>query len=159
EPRVVGDQVRLLGAHLRVRPPPRPRRRDALRAEPARRGRSHPYVGRPRLDRRNLAMIPFLDLTRQHRALQKDLVEAMERVLGSSRFVLGPEGQALETELATLAGVRHGVGLGSGTDALRLALTAVGVGPGDEVITPAFSFVASASTVVMAGAQPVFADI
>jgi dTDP-4-amino-4,6-dideoxygalactose transaminase len=104
-------------------------------------------------------MIPFLDLTRQHRALQKDLMEAVERVLGSSRFVLGPEGQALETELATLAGVRHGVGLGSGTDALRLALTAVGVGPGDEVITPAFSFVASASTIVMAGAQPVFADI
>ena len=104
-------------------------------------------------------MIPFLDLTRQHRALQKDLMEAVERVLGGSRFVLGPEGQALETELATRAGVRHGVGLGSGTDALRLALTAVGVGPGDEVITPAFSFVASASTIVMAGAQPVFVDI
>jgi dTDP-4-amino-4,6-dideoxygalactose transaminase len=104
-------------------------------------------------------MIPFLDLTRQHRALQKDLMEAVERVLGSSRFVLGPEGQALEAELAALAGVRHGVGLGSGTDALRLALTAVGVGSGDEVITPAFSFVASASTIVMAGAQPVFVDI
>ncbi|MFI5077595.1 MAG: DegT/DnrJ/EryC1/StrS family aminotransferase, partial [Vicinamibacteria bacterium] len=104
-------------------------------------------------------MIPFLDLTRQHRALQKDLMDAVERVLGSSRFVLGPEGQALESELAALAGVRHGMGLGSGTDALRLALTAVGVGPGDEVITPAFSFVASASTIVMAGAQPVFADI
>jgi len=104
-------------------------------------------------------MIPFLDLTRQHRALQKDLMDAVERVLGSSRFVLGPEGQALESELAALAGVRHGMGLGSGTDALRLALAAVGVGPGDEVITPAFSFVASASTIVMAGAQPVFADI
>ena len=104
-------------------------------------------------------MIPFLDLTRQHRALQKDLMDAVERVLGSSRFVLGPEGQALESELAALAGVRHGMGLGSGTDALRLALAAVGVGPGDEVITPAFSFVASASTIVMAGAQPVFVDI
>ena len=104
-------------------------------------------------------MIPFLDLTRQHRALQKDLMEAVERVLGGSRFILGAEGQALETELAALAGVRHGVGLGSGTDALRLALAAVGVGPGDEVVTPAFSFVASASTIVMAGAQPVFADI
>jgi len=104
-------------------------------------------------------MIPFLDLTRQHKALQRELMDAVERVLASSRFVLGPEGQALETELAALAGVRHGVGLGSGTDALRLALAAVGVGPGDEVVTPAFSFVASASTIVMAGAQPVFVDI
>jgi dTDP-4-amino-4,6-dideoxygalactose transaminase len=104
-------------------------------------------------------MIPFLDLTRQHRALQRELMEAVERVLASSRFVLGPEGQALETELAALAGVRHGIGLGSGTDALRLALVALGVGPGDEVVTPAFSFVASASTIVMTGAQPVFVDI
>jgi dTDP-4-amino-4,6-dideoxygalactose transaminase len=104
-------------------------------------------------------MIPFLDLTRQHRILQRELMDAVERVLASSRFVLGPEGQALETELAALARVRHGIGLGSGTDALHLALTAVGVGPGDEVITPAFSFVASASTIVMAGAQPVFVDI
>jgi dTDP-4-amino-4,6-dideoxygalactose transaminase len=80
-------------------------------------------------------------------------------VLASSRFILGPEGQALETELAALAGARHGMGLGSGTDALRLALAALGVGPGDEVVTPAFSFVASASTIVMAGAQPVFVDI
>jgi len=104
-------------------------------------------------------MIPFLDLTRQHTALQPELMDAVARVLASSRFVLGPEGQALETELAALAGVRHGMGVGSGTDALRLALTAVGVGPGDEVVTPAFSFVASASTIVMAGAQPVFVDI
>jgi UDP-N-acetyl-3-dehydro-alpha-D-glucosamine 3-aminotranferase len=104
-------------------------------------------------------MIPFLDLTRQHRILHGELMDAVERVLASSRFILGPEGQALETELAALARVRHGIGLGSGTDALRLALTAVGVGPGDEVITPAFSFVASASTIVMAGAQPVFVDI
>ena len=104
-------------------------------------------------------MIPFLDLTRQHKALQRELMDAVERVVASSRFVLGPEGQALETELAALAGVRHGVGLGSGTDALRLALAALGVGPGDEVVTPAFSFVASASTIVMAGAQPVFVDI
>ena len=104
-------------------------------------------------------MIPFLDLTRQHRILQRELMDAVERVLASSRFVLGPEGEALETELAALARVGHGIGLGSGTDALRLALTAVGVGPGDEVITPAFSFVASASTIVMAGAQPVFVDI
>ena len=106
-----------------------------------------------------MTTIPFLDLSRQHRALKAELLGAVERVLDGGRFVLGGEGQALEAELATLAGVRHGVGLGSGTDALRLALTAVGVKPGDEVITPAFSFVASASTIVMAGATPVFVDV
>jgi dTDP-4-amino-4,6-dideoxygalactose transaminase len=103
--------------------------------------------------------IPFLDLGRQHRALKAELLGAVERVLESSQFVLGGEGRALEAELAALAGVRHGVGVGSGTDALRLALTAVGVKPGDEVITPAFSFVASATTIVMAGARPVFVDV
>ena len=84
-------------------------------------------------------MIPFLDLTRQHHELRAELLSAVARVLDSSRFVLGAEGQALEAELARLAGVRHGVGVGSGTDALRLALAALGVGPGDEVVTPAFS--------------------
>jgi dTDP-4-amino-4,6-dideoxygalactose transaminase len=103
--------------------------------------------------------IPFLDLGRQHRALKAELLGAVERVLDSSRFVLGGEGTALEAELAALAGVRHGIGVGSGTDALRLALTAVGVRPGDDVITPAFSFVASASTILMAGARPVFVDV
>jgi len=104
-------------------------------------------------------VIPFLDLGRQHAALHDELTAAAARVLGSARFVLGPEGEALEREVAALAGVAHAVGVGSGTDALRLALAAVGVGPGDEVITSAFSFVASASTILMAGATPVFADI
>jgi dTDP-4-amino-4,6-dideoxygalactose transaminase len=104
-------------------------------------------------------MIPQLDLTRQHAALRDELLAAAARVIASSRFILGPEGQALETELAALSGARHGVGLNSGTDALLLALKAVGVGPGDEVVTSAFSFVASASTVVMIGAVPVFVDI
>lgn len=104
-------------------------------------------------------MIPFLDLKRQHAALKTELMDAAERVLDSSAFVLGPDGRALEQELAQLCGARHGVGTGSGTDALRLALTALGVGAGDEVITPAFSFVASATTIVMAGARPVFVDV
>jgi dTDP-4-amino-4,6-dideoxygalactose transaminase len=104
-------------------------------------------------------MIPQIDLKRQHEALRPELMEAAARVLDSCRFVLGPEGQALERELAELSGVRHGVGTGSGTDALLLALKAVGVRPGDEVITSAFSFVASATTVVMAGATPVYVDI
>ncbi len=104
-------------------------------------------------------MIPLIDLARQHAALKRELLAAIEGVLTSSRFVLGEEGAALERELAALAGVHHGLGVASGTDALRLALAALGVGPGDEVITPAFSFVASSSTILMAGATPVFVDI
>src|SRR5258705_2596981 len=104
-------------------------------------------------------MIPQLDLKRQHEALRAELMDAAARVLDSCRFVLGREGQGREHELADLCGARHGVGTGSGTDALLLALKAVGVGPGDEVITSAFSFVASATTIVMAGATPVYVDI
>jgi dTDP-4-amino-4,6-dideoxygalactose transaminase len=104
-------------------------------------------------------MIPFLDLRRQHAALKAELMAAAERVIDTSVFVLGPDGRALESELARMCGARHGIGVGSGTDALRLALTALGVGAGDEVITPAFSFVASATTIVMAGGRPVFVDV
>ena len=104
-------------------------------------------------------MIPQIDLTRQHAALRAELLEAVERVLNSSRFILGPELQALEAEVAALCGVRHGVGVASGTDALALALRALGVGPGDEVITSAFSFVASASVILQVGAIPIFVDI
>jgi dTDP-4-amino-4,6-dideoxygalactose transaminase len=104
-------------------------------------------------------MIPQIDLGRQHAALRGELMEAAGRVLDSCRFILGPEGQALEQELAALCGARHGVGTGSGTDALLLTLRAVGVGPGDEVITSAFSFVASATTIMMAGGTPVFVDV
>jgi len=80
-------------------------------------------------------------------------------VLTSCRFILGPEVTALEAELAALCGVTHGIGVNSGTDALVLALKALGVQPGDEVITSAFSFVASASAALMLGARPVFVDI
>ena len=84
---------------------------------------------------------------------------ATERVLASCRFILGPEVGALEAELAALCGARYGIGVNSGTDALVLALKAVGVKPGDEVITSSFSFVASASTVLMVGARPIFVDV
>jgi len=104
-------------------------------------------------------VIPHIDLGRQHAALRGELMAAIARVVDSGRFVLGAEGEALERELAALAGVRHGIGVASGTDALRLSLGALGVGPGAEVITSAFSFVASASTILMAGARPVFVDI
>jgi dTDP-4-amino-4,6-dideoxygalactose transaminase len=104
-------------------------------------------------------VIPFLDLARQHAALGAELSAAVGRVVASGRFVLGEEGAAFERELARFSGVRHAIGVGSGTDALRLGLAALEVGPGDEVVTPAFSFVASATTIVMAGATPVFVDI
>jgi len=104
-------------------------------------------------------MIPFLDLKRAHRVLRTELLAALERVVTGSQFILGQEGRALETELAALSGVGHAVGTGSGTDALRFALGAVGVKPGDEVVTSAFSFVASATTITMLGATPVFADV
>jgi len=104
-------------------------------------------------------VIPQIDLTRQHAALREELLAATARVLESSRFVLGQEGRALESEVAALCGTRHAIGVGSGTDALRLALAALEIGPGDEVVTTAFSFIASASTILMAGATPVFADI
>ena len=104
-------------------------------------------------------MIPQIDLKRQHDALKAELMAAAERVLASCRFILGPEGAALESELARLCGVAHGMGVASGTDALVIALRAVGVRPGDEVITSAFSFVASATAVLMVGARPVFVDI
>src|SRR2546427_4729231 len=104
-------------------------------------------------------MIPFIDLTRQHAALRAELLAATARVLDTSQFVLGAEGRALEQELAAVCGVPWALGVASGTDALRLTLTALGVGPGHEVITPAFSFVASATTIMMAGAAPVFVDV
>jgi dTDP-4-amino-4,6-dideoxygalactose transaminase len=104
-------------------------------------------------------MIPHIDLRRQHAALRPALLAAMARVLDSSGFIMGPEGRALEAALAARSAVRHGVGVGSGTDALRLALAALDLRPGDEVLTPAFSFVASSSTIVWAGATPVFVDI
>jgi len=104
-------------------------------------------------------MIPFIDLTRQHAALREELLGAAARVLESSQFVLGSEGRSFEAEMAAACGVRHAVGVASGTDALRLSLAALGIGAGAEVLTPAFSFVASASTIVMTGAVPVFVDI
>ncbi|HEV8440570.1 MAG TPA: DegT/DnrJ/EryC1/StrS family aminotransferase [Methylomirabilota bacterium] len=104
-------------------------------------------------------MIPQIDLRRQHAALRDELLEAAARVVASSRFILGPEVRAFEEELAACCGARHGIGVNSGTDALLLALKAVGVAPGDEVITSPFSFVASASTIALVGATPVYVDI
>jgi dTDP-4-amino-4,6-dideoxygalactose transaminase len=103
--------------------------------------------------------IPQLDLAAQYAAIGAEIRTAVERVLASQQFVLGREGAAFEQEIAQLCGVAHGIGTGSGTDALMLALRACGVAAGDEVILPPFTFVATGSAVSALGAKPVFADI
>ena len=103
--------------------------------------------------------MPLLDLGRQYAAIREDILAAIERVCSSQHFILGAEVEALERELAAFTGAAHAVGCASGTDALWLALTAVGVQPGDTVITTAFSFFASASAIVRAGGRPVFVDV
>jgi len=103
--------------------------------------------------------IPFLDLSRQYDAIGAEIERAVIDVLRSQRYILGPEVEALEGEIAAICGTKHAVGVASGTDALMLALQALGVAPGDEVVTSAFSFFATASSVARIGARPVFADI
>lgn len=99
------------------------------------------------------------DLVGQYRALQPGLDDAVLSVLGGGGYILGPTVAAFEKSLAEYCGVKHAFGVGNGTDALLVALKALGVGPGDEVITPPFTFVATVETVALLGAIPVFADI
>lgn len=103
--------------------------------------------------------IPYLDLGRLHASIRGDLDAAYESVLSSSTFVSASAGEAFEAEFARLHGRQGGVGCGSGTDALALSLRALGVGPGDEVVVPALTFVATAEAVVHVGAEPVLADV
>ncbi|MFY9660316.1 MAG: DegT/DnrJ/EryC1/StrS family aminotransferase [Terriglobales bacterium] len=105
------------------------------------------------------ASVPLLDLRRQYEGLREEALAAIARVCDSQSFILGPEVEALEREIATLTGAAHAVGCASGTEALWLALVAAGVKPGDSVITTAFSFFASASAIVRAGATPFFVDV
>jgi dTDP-4-amino-4,6-dideoxygalactose transaminase len=103
--------------------------------------------------------IPLLDLNAQHAAISCELRAAFERVLGTGQFILGPELDAFEREIASYLGAPHVFGVSSGTDALLLALMALEVGPGDEVIAPTFSFFATAGAIARLGAKPVFVDI
>lgn len=103
--------------------------------------------------------VPMLDLAAEVDELLPELLPALERVLRSGHFVLGPEVEAFEREVAAYLGVRHAVGLNSGTDALVIGLRALGVGPGDEVVTTGFSFFATAEAVATVGATPVYVDV
>jgi dTDP-4-amino-4,6-dideoxygalactose transaminase len=103
--------------------------------------------------------IPMLDLAAQYRSIESEIKAAIHQVLESQHFILGPQVAALEEEVAEYCGTRFGAGVASGTDALILALSALGIGPGDEVLVPSFSFIATADSVSLLRATPVFVDI
>ena len=101
----------------------------------------------------------FIDLKRQYQAYKQEIDQALSRVLQSARFILGEEVSLLEEELSAFTRAGHGVGVSSGTDGLLLALMARGVGPGKEVVTTPFTFIATAEVIALLGARPVFVDI
>jgi dTDP-4-amino-4,6-dideoxygalactose transaminase len=103
--------------------------------------------------------VPLLDLPKQHATIRAEIDRAIARVIDSGHFILGPEVEAFEKEVAAFTGRRCAVGTSSGSDALLAALMALGIGPGDEVVTSALSFIATAEAIVRLGATPVFADV
>jgi dTDP-4-amino-4,6-dideoxygalactose transaminase len=104
-------------------------------------------------------MVPFVDLKAQYHTIRAEIREAIDEVLESQHFVLGPNVKGFESEFAAYSGTEHAIGVNTGTSALHLALLAAGIGAGDEVITVPFTFVASAAAIVYCGATPVFVDI
>ena len=103
--------------------------------------------------------VPVVDLRRRAQSLEPELSDAVARVVRSGSYLFGPELDAFEAEFAAFTGRRHAVGVASGTDALRLSFTALGIGHGDEVLVPAFTAVPTAAAVCAAGATPVFVDV
>jgi UDP-2-acetamido-2-deoxy-ribo-hexuluronate aminotransferase len=103
--------------------------------------------------------VHFIDLKQAYRAYRSEFDCAIQGVLDSTQYILGPEVERCEKDLARFAGVKHAIGVGNGTDSLQLALMALGIGPGDEVITVPFTFVSSASVIRLVGATPVFVDV
>lgn len=104
-------------------------------------------------------MIPFIDLAAQQDRLRGQIEAGIARVLAQGQYILGPEVEELETKLASYVGASHCISVANGTDALQIALMALGVGPGDEVVTPGFSYIATAEAAVLLGAKVVYADI
>ena len=103
--------------------------------------------------------IPLMDMVAQYRTIQKEIDEAIRQVLEAGQFILGPNVAALEQEVPAYIGVKRGVGVASGTDALVLALRALEIGPGDEVIVPSYTFFATAGAVLLVGAKPICIDV
>ena len=103
--------------------------------------------------------VPLLDINRDNLPYRDEFIEALTNVVDSGRFLFGPDVVELEREVATYSQVENAVGCASGSDALLLALMALNIGPGDEVIVPSFTFFASVSCIVRLGATPVFVDI
>ncbi len=101
----------------------------------------------------------FVDLETQYRRYKEEIDRRMAAVIATQAFIMGPQIAELESALATYVGARHAIGVASGTDALLVALMAAGIGPGDEVITSPFTFIATAEVIALVGARPVFADI